>query len=120
MVLPLPPSKVQFCDANGKPLAGGFVYNYIPATTTLKTTWSDSAGTTPNANPVVLDSAGRAAIFGDGIYRQIVTDSLANQIYDANTSVASLTTLGAVALAGDTMTGRTNARPSPMVRRWTL
>jgi len=106
MVLPLPPAKTQFLDANGSPLAGGFVYNYVPATTTPKTTWSDSAGSTPNSNPVVLDSAGRAAIFGNGIYRQIVTDSLGNQIYDANTSIATLSTLGAVALAGDTMTGR--------------
>ena len=102
----LPPGMTQFCDANGAPLAAGRVYHYIVGTTTPKTTYSDINGTTPNTNPVILDSAGRAVIFGDGAYRQIVQDSAGNQIWDKDTQVVTLSTLGALAKAGDTATGR--------------
>lgn len=105
MALPLPNGETQFIDANGNPLVGGFVYHYVPGTSTPKNTYQDSAGTIVNSNPIVLDSAGRAIIWGDGSYRQIVTDSLGVQQYDQETAVATLTGLGAVAKAGDTMTG---------------
>lgn len=105
-VFTLPSGKTQFSDANGAPLASGTVYHYIPGTTTLKTTWSDYLGTTPNANPLTLDSAGEAVIFGDGAYRQIVYDRLGNLIWDQNTNVPTLSGLGALAKAGDTATGR--------------
>jgi hypothetical protein len=58
----------QFFDSNGDPLAGGKVYYYEAGTTNLQTTYSDSGGTTPNSNPVVLDAAGRLTVpiyFGD-------------------------------------------------------
>jgi hypothetical protein len=60
---------VQFFDDNGNPLSGGKLYTYDAGTTTPKTTWTTSAETTPNANPVVLDSAGRATVFLNGSYR---------------------------------------------------
>ena len=104
-VLPLPNGKTQFLDANGTPLAGGKAYHYVPGTTTPKTTYQDSAGSVANSNPVVLDSAGEAAIWGNGAYRQIVTDKSGTQQWDANTTTATPATIGAVALAGDTMTG---------------
>lgn len=78
----LPNAKTQFLDANGKPLAGGSVGFYIPATLTLKTTWSDQGLTTPNANPLTLDSSGEVQIWGSGVYRQIVKDSLGNLVWD--------------------------------------
>lgn len=106
MALPLPNSEAQFIDANGNPLAGGYVYHYVPGTSTPKNTYQDQAGTIVNSNPVVLDAAGRAVIFGDGLYRQVVTDSAGNQQWDRETAVATLSVLGAVAKAGDTMTGR--------------
>lgn len=53
----------QFFDNNGDPLNGGFLYTYAAGTTTPITTWSDAAQTSANANPIVLDSAGRAKIF---------------------------------------------------------
>lgn len=105
MALTLPNGKSQFLDAAGNPLAAGYVYHYIPATSTPKNTYQDTAGTIVNSNPVVLDAAGMAVIFGDGSYRQVVTDSVGNQIWDQNTQVATLSTLGGVAKAGDTMTG---------------
>lgn len=51
----------QFLDDNGNPLSGGLLYVYDAGTTNLATTYTTSAGTTPNANPVVLDSAGRVS-----------------------------------------------------------
>jgi hypothetical protein len=82
----LPPGYTQYLDSNGKPLSAGKVYNYIPSTTTPKTTWQDAAKTIPNANPVVLDAGGRAKILGDGSYRQIVKDRNGVTIWDAVTS----------------------------------
>jgi len=57
---------VQFFDDNGNPLSGGRLYTYDAGGTTPKATYSDAAGTVLNANPVVLDAAGRATVFLDG------------------------------------------------------
>lgn len=46
-------------DSNGNPLSGGKLYFYDTGTSTPKNTYSDNGLTTPNANPVVADSAGR-------------------------------------------------------------
>lgn len=78
----LPNAKQTFLDANGNPLAGGFVYFYVPGTTTLKATWSNPTETMLNTNPVVLDAAGRATIYGTGQYREVVKDSLGNTVWD--------------------------------------
>lgn len=80
-------AKQQFFSATGAPLAGGFVYSYVPNTTVPKTTWSDQNEQFPNSQPVVLDSGGFAPpIFGQGNYRQIVQDANHNQIWDGFTS----------------------------------
>lgn len=81
----LPNGKQQFIDSNGTPLVGGFVYFYIPSTTTPKNTWQDSAEAILNTNPIVLDSRGQAVIFGSGTYRQIVKDADGNLIWDQET-----------------------------------
>ena len=83
------PNAVQtFVDNNGKPLANGNVFFYVPSTTTPKTTWTSAGESVPQANPVPLGIAGRPAnaIYGDGIYRQIVKDQFNNVIWDALTS----------------------------------
>jgi hypothetical protein len=49
----------QFFDNNGNPLAGGLIYTYSAGTTTPIATYTSSSGGTANANPIVLDSAGR-------------------------------------------------------------
>lgn len=51
----------QFFDDNGVPLSGGKLYTYAAGTTTPAATYTNSTGNTPNANPIVLDSAGRVA-----------------------------------------------------------
>lgn len=82
----LPNGQQQFCDANGQPLAGGAVYFYVVGTTTPLATYQDQGLTVPNSNPVVLDSAGRATIWGSGNFRQIVYDVFGNLIWDQVTS----------------------------------
>jgi hypothetical protein len=81
----LPNAKTQFLDANGKPYVGGQVYFYIPNTSTPKTTWQDAFQVTPNAQPVVLDSAGSAFIFGAGDYTETLYDANNNLIWSGIT-----------------------------------
>lgn len=68
----LPNGEQTFVDQNGLPIAGGCVYFYQPGTATPKDTYLDAGAATTNTNPVVLDSAGRAIIYGVGTYRQVV------------------------------------------------
>jgi microcystin-dependent protein len=102
----LPPGQQVFIDVNGKPLAGGTVQFLVPNTTTAKQTWKDAAQTILNTNPVRLDAAGRATIYGAGAYRQIVKDAAGNLIWDqltADTSSAQISW-------GGTSTGTPNAQ----------
>lgn len=83
-------SPQQYFDNNGRPLSGGKVYFYQPGTLTFKNIWSDANETTPLANPVILNAAGRpngaVAIYGEGNYRQIIRDAKGNEIADLVTS----------------------------------
>ena len=63
----------QAYDSNGDPLNGGLVYTYAAGTTTAKATYQEDD--TENANPVVLDSTGRAEIYGTGYYKFVLKDS---------------------------------------------
>jgi hypothetical protein len=78
----LPAPELQFCDADGKPYAGGSVATYVPGTSTPKTTWVDPGETALNTNPIILDAAGRCIIYGSGDYRLILRDAVGNLIYD--------------------------------------
>lgn len=85
----LPNALQSFTDNNGKPLANGNVYFYVPSTTTPKITWTTSSESGPvQPNPVPLGISGRPAspIFGDGSYRQIVQDQFGNVIWDFTTA----------------------------------
>lgn len=60
----LSPVPVQrFYDNNGNPLVGGNLFTYIAGTTTKQSTFTDSTGATPNANPTILDYRGEARIW---------------------------------------------------------
>lgn len=99
----LPSAELQFIDANGDPYAAGTLETLIRNTDTPKDTWSDPAGSSLNANPIVLDSAGRCVVYGDGAYRTILRDSLGNEIWDKPTftyvSVAMMPVIGAATIA---------------------
>lgn len=82
----LPNAQQQFCDANGAPLAGGSVYFYEVGTTTPKATYQDQALSVANSNPVILNAAGRATIWGSGNFRQVVYDVNDVMIWDGVTS----------------------------------
>lgn len=97
----LPNGQQQFTDSNGQPLAGGSVYFYVPGTTTAKFTYQNPALTTPNTNPVVLNSAGRAVVWGSGLYREVVYDSAGNLIWDQlTTGAGSLPVAGKITTSG--------------------
>jgi hypothetical protein len=49
----------QFFDDSGDPLSGGLLYSYLAGSTTPENTWTSYTGGTLNANPIVLDAAGR-------------------------------------------------------------
>lgn len=78
----LPNGKTQFFDINGRPLVNGKVFYYEPNTETPKATYADADSTIPNTNPVVLDGRGEAAIWGTGMYRQVLVDANGVQIWD--------------------------------------
>lgn len=72
----LPVPKARFYNTAGNaPLAGGKVYAYAAGTSTPKDTYTDSSGTTPNTNPVILDAAGEADIWLVGNYKIVVKDA---------------------------------------------
>lgn len=56
---PLAGAGAQFFDNQGNVLAGGLLYTYLSGSTTNQATWTDSTQSVSNANPIVLDSAGR-------------------------------------------------------------
>lgn len=49
----------QFFTNSGVPLSGGKLYTYAAGTTTPKTSYTSSLGSTNHTNPIILDSAGR-------------------------------------------------------------
>lgn len=102
----LPVPEQQWIDANGAPLANGTVAFYVPGTMTPKDTYQDSGETILNTNPVTLDAAGRAIIYGSGVYRAIVKDAGGNEIYDQLTAD---TAAGGLAWGG-TSSGTPNAQ----------
>lgn len=50
-------------NQNGVPLAGGLLFTYEAGTRTKIPSYTDSTGATPNANPIVLDANGQAAVW---------------------------------------------------------
>jgi hypothetical protein len=81
---------LQFIDANGAPLAGGKLYTYAAGTTTPLATYTTYTGTVPNANPVILDSAGRASVWlGAGSYKFLLKDSTDVLVYTTDNIVSA-------------------------------
>lgn len=75
------------------------MYTYVPDSLTSKTTWVDPGSVTANDNPIILDSSGRAIIYGGGDYRFRVFDANSNLIYDEVTSAYALDSAISAAMA---------------------
>lgn len=87
-------------NANGAPVSGAKAYFYLTGTTTLQNVYADNALTTPHANPVVANSAGRfPPIFLDPAvtYRLIAKD--ASDVAITNGDVDPLNPTGTVGTA---------------------
>lgn len=84
----------QFFDSSGVPLSGGKVFTYAAGTTTLKTTYTDATGITPNTNPIILNSRGEAQIWmSDSLYKIVLTDSVGSVIYTQD-NISPLSSVG--------------------------
>ena len=104
------PPHAVIVNGTGVPYANAKAYFYITLTSTPKNTFSDSALTTPNANPVVADANG---VFGpiylntDALYRVTLNTSADVLIYTQdNIGPDTLLVAGAASLtAANTFTG---------------
>lgn len=69
----------QFLDNSGDPLTGGLLYTYAAGTTTPQATYTTTAGSTANSNPIILDAAGRLEsevwLTGGVAYKFVLRDS---------------------------------------------
>ena len=76
----------QYFLNNGQVNNGGSITFYETDLTTLKNTYSDPALTVLNANPVLLDAAGRLTtdVWGSGIYGAVLKDALGTTIQTRN------------------------------------
>ena len=75
-------AKFKAYDHDGGPLAGGKVHTYETGTSTEYTTFSDPGLTSPNANPVILDSNGEADIYcADGYHPKLVLKDSNDVLY---------------------------------------
>lgn len=73
----------QYLDASGDPVPGGKLFFFESGTSTDKDTWVDINLTIKNANPVILDGAGRIPnIFLSGTYKVILKDANDVQIWE--------------------------------------
>jgi len=76
-------------DNSGNPLSGGKLYSYASGTTTLLSTFSDSALSVANANPVILDAGGRATVYlSASSYKFKLTTSGDDVIYTQDDVIA--------------------------------
>lgn len=87
MSVALAPSPVfQGLGFGGIPLPGGKLFTYVAGTSTPQATYIDSTQTTPNSNPVILNSNGQANVwFVIGqTYKVVLQDAFSNQIYSVD------------------------------------
>lgn len=78
----MPSPKFVGLDADGAPLSGGKLYTYAAGTDTALSTYQDANLSVANANPVILDSAGRAVVFlTANTYKFTLTDASGNLMW---------------------------------------
>ena len=98
MAVILAEGKQQYFDAAGDPLAGGQLWTYAAGTSTPLATYSDSAGTVPNTNPVTLDARGEAVVYwGAAPYKVILKDAGGATIWTVDNVASGLGDLASTA-----------------------
>jgi hypothetical protein len=69
----------QFIDANGDPLTGGQIETYLAGSSTPAATYTSSAGTTAQSNPIILNSLGSPTspiwLTGGSAYKFVVKNA---------------------------------------------
>lgn len=65
----MPTPRQRYFTNSGTPAAGCYLYTFAAGTSTPKAAYTDAAGTTPHANPIVLDAKGEALIYWSGAYK---------------------------------------------------
>ena len=124
MASQLPTGKQQYLDNSGVPLVGGKLFTYAAGTSTPKATYSDAAGTIPNANPVILDSRGEALVFWSGTYKVVLQDSLGNVIWTvdniAEANLGSRTSSTGSVIVSSGTTAQRDASPANGYLRWNV
>jgi len=89
----------QFFTNTGAPLAGGLIYTYAAGTSTPLATYTTSAGSIANSNPIVLNSAGRLDnevwLVSSSTYKFVLKDSSGSTIatYDNIPGIADAATI---------------------------
>jgi len=113
MAVLAPAPKAQFFDATGAPLVGGKVYTYAAGTTTPLATFTDASATTPNTNPVILDSRGECNLwFSTATSYKVVlknADDVTQWTVDNISTYGTIASQNAnnVSITGGTITGIT-------------
>ena len=83
-----PTPKMQCFAADGTPLVGGKLYSYAAGTTTPLATYTNYGGSTPNSNPVILDSRGEASVWlSASSYKLKLTDATGVEIWTVDNVV---------------------------------
>ena len=97
--------KLQFFDNNGNPLVGGKLYTYEAGTTTPLATYTDASATTPNTNPIILNSRGEAEVWlGQEPYKFLLTTSADVTIWtvdNVSSNISAARILGANGTAAE-------------------
>ncbi len=109
MATAFPVFNFQFLNPLGGMAAGYVLYQFASGTTTPQATYTDIAGTIPNANPIILDAQGQCTMYGGSsaytfVLRTAVGGALINTWNDVQAiAVASATAF--LPLSGGTMAG---------------
>jgi hypothetical protein len=89
-VSPSPFVVPQYFDNSGHACAGCKLASFAAGTSTPLATFSDPAGVFPNANPTILDSAGRARIYLTGAaYKLVLSTASGVQIWSVDQVTSS-------------------------------
>lgn len=111
-----PPPKLQFFDNSGRPLSFGCIFSYISQTTTPLTTYTNSTGSTANANPVQLNAGGFAGGGSSGVWLLTGQAYTLKVVSQGGTNCASGTTqytIDGIGAGGSVLTTLVPFSPTP-------